>query len=103
MPTFALFGPLRPARRRARALYKETQRLMRRAGGRLAADHAQALSEAMAHLEAAWGGPHVQALIERQARLEMLMGRYLAPYQRAGWLESVESIGSRRSRFLRGR
>jgi signal peptidase I len=88
-----IFGPGGRARRRARTLLRDAAILMRRASGRLSTDQQAMLSTALANVREALAQRHVEALVDRSDRLEAVMQRILSPYQRANWLESMESIG----------
>jgi len=93
MAWMSLFGPLGRARRRAKDLLREAKILMRRAAKRLPAEQQFALDQAILQLRAALVRNEYEAIVDKSARLEKLMGRFLSSYQRASWLESAESIG----------
>lgn len=93
MALASIFGPLGRARRRAKDLLRQARVLMRRASGKLSTEQQLALDGAVAQTRAALRQNNFEALVDKSARLEKLMGKHLGLYQRSSWLESAESIG----------
>lgn len=87
-----LYGPWRRAHRRARLLLGETQALLGRARGEIAAADRKDVEEAILHVKLAKAQGHVEMLEVACDRLEREQQMHLSRWRRAGWLESLESM-----------